>query len=556
MSGSSQPHRPHPYIGGRNAVLRTLAAWQMDWPGAPRVVVLTGSPGTGRTRILEGFLMFGDPEQRARLDPDSLDPATVPPDLPPPTVLSPAGRTTGEILADLADALGLPSAEPDRVFAELAARTEPLALVVPEVDRAGPVAAAEEPVRLVRELLKPLAALPTVRLVAAVPRALATELKREPTPGTALLIDLDEKRWSDPEGLAHQAASHLDAAAASADAVGPAGSAESADLPGATDTTGSPGCTGSTFGTAGAVHPLLGPEAAHRRNLAEAYVARLDAGAQSRLTVRLALNSALAQADWFFAHHGKVQAEPAPDVSEGTPAADPVTALAEALPTDLSAVLDLHATRAGVEPATLRAVLTPLALAEHQGLPAELHGPLASAVAGRDMNTTVAELAALTEPFVERVEGHDGDRTRTLLRLVHPALADTVRAGLQDVGTAQTRTAMALLEEVPEQDWSKADPYVRDHIASHTLAAGLLPQLLTDPGLFTYADPVCLHAAVESVPYDSLGAAARTYLRTAPALIDGDVPPGRRAELLEAAFTADGLTAHATALRQLATQSG
>ncbi|MBU7596070.1 ATP-binding protein [Streptomyces sp. P38-E01] len=542
MTGSSQPHRPHPYIGGRNAVLRTLAAWQMDWPGAPRVVVLTGSPGTGRTRILEGFLMFGDPEQRARLDPDSLDPATVPPDLPPPTVLSPAGRTTGQLLADLAGVLSLPSAEPDRVFAELAARTEPLALVVPEVDRAGPVAAAEEPVRLVRELLKPLAALPTVRLVAAVPRALATELKREPTPGTALLIDLDEKRWSDLEGLVNQAASHLDTAAAAAG--GAAGG-----------TAGGTGATGIAGTMSGAVHPLLGPGATHRRKLAEAYVARLDPGAESRLTVRLALSSALTQADWFLAHRGNVvRAEPAPDASAGTPA-DPVTALAETLPTDLSAVLDLHATRAGVAPATLRAVLTPLALAEHQGLPAELHGPLASAVAGRDMNTTVAELAALTEPFVERVEGHDGDRTRTLLRLVHPALADTVRAGLQDVGTAQTRTAMALLEEVPEQDWSKADPYVRDHIASHTLAAGLLPQLLTDPGLFTYADPVCLHAAVASVPADSLGAAARTYLRTAPALIDGDVPPTRRAELLEAAFTEDGLTEHATALRQLATQN-
>jgi hypothetical protein len=148
-------------------------------------------------------------------------------------------------------------------------------------------------------------------------------------------------------------------------------------------------------------------------------------------------------------------------------------------------------------------------------------------------------------------EQQDGNGRRTLLRLMHPALADEIRAGLPDVRAAQTRMAMALLNAVPGQDWSKADPYVRDHIAGHTLEAGLLPQLLTDPGLFVHADPVALRAAVEAVPLDALGAPARTYLRTAPLLTRAEAPAALRAALLETAFVEDGLPEFADAVHRL-----
>ncbi|XHM63695.1 hypothetical protein ACE6JH_25565 [Streptomyces nigra] len=109
---------------------------------------------------------------------------------------------------------------------------------------------------------------------------------------------------------------------------------------------------------------------------------------------------------------------------------------------------------------------------------------------------------------------------------------------------------MSLLEAVPEQDWGKADPYVRDHIAGHTLEAGLLPQLLTDPGLFVHADPVPLRAAVEAVPLEQLGAPARTYLRTAPLLTRTQAPADLRAAFLETAFVEDGLFEYAEAIRE------
>ncbi|MFE7613218.1 ATP-binding protein [Streptomyces celluloflavus] len=500
-------YAPHPYIGGRTAVLRALAAWRMRWPGAPRVVVLTGSPGSGRSRLITGFLMLCDPEYRERLPLDDLDPATVPPDLPPPAVPSPVGRTAAQVLWTLADHFGLPAVGADDVFTGLGARAEPVTIVVPDVDTAGPVRAAHEPALLVRDVLVPLAATGTVQLLADVPRELAAELAGSLPAGQAQLIDLDDPEWADPEGLVRHAETAL---------------------------------TPST----GAAAPPYTADPAARRALAET-MARRAGG--SRLTVQLAVRSLLAHPAGF---------DPA-DASQ--------------LPGSVGEALDLHAIRLGADPRTLRLMLAPLAFAEGEGLPVELWGALADAVAGRDMSRDLAEGMLLTAPFVQPVETAGADEAadgpgagaagsgtdvaagegRTVLRLTHPWLAEEIRAGLPDARDAQTRIAMALLAAVPGQDWSRADPYLRDHLAAHTLDAGLLPQLLTDPGLFTHADPVALRAAVEAVPYDALGAPARTYLRTAPLLTRIRASAGMRAALLETAFVEDGLTPYAEVLHGL-----
>ncbi|MEU7435886.1 ATP-binding protein [Streptomyces sioyaensis] len=503
-------YAPHPYIGGRTSVLRALAAWRMRWPGAPRVIVLTGSPGSGRSRLLTGFLMLCDPRFRKQLPLDAMDPATVPPDLPAPAVPSPVGRTAAQLLGLLADHFELGAARSEDICTELAAREEPVTIVVPDVDRAGPVRAADEPARVVRDVLKPLAATTTVQLLADVPRGPAAELAAALPSGQVRIIDLDDPEWADPEGLVRHAEAAL--------TLGPP------ELPFCTD-----------------------PSA--RRALAEALAERADG---NRLTLQLAVQSLVMR-------------------PEGVDPADPST-----LPGSIGEALDLHARRLGTDPQTLRLMLAPLAFAEGAGLPAQLWGPLADAVAGRDMSRDLADGMPLAAPFLqpaassERDEANDGktdgatgeatdgaaggdtaDGGRTLLRLLHPVIAEEIRAGLPDVPGAQTRIAMALLDAVPQQDWSRADPYIRDHLAAHTLEAGLLPQLLTDPGLFAHADPVAMRAAIEAVPLDRLGAPARTYLRTAPLLTRSQAPAVLRAAILESAFVEDGLAPYAEALHRL-----
>ncbi|MFF4883150.1 ATP-binding protein [Streptomyces nigra] len=492
MTGTTEDYAPHPHIGGRTAALRALAAWRAAAPGAPRVVVLTGDAGSGRSRLLTGFLMLCEPEYRKRLPLDAMDPSTVPPELPPPAVPSAEGLTAAQVLWLIADHFGLRATGVEGVYAELAALEEPVTVVVPDVDRAGPVRAADEPARLVREVLAPLAATETVRLMAEVPRPLAAELAEGLPPGTAQIIDLDAPEWADPDVLVRFAQAALN----------PEFGAP--ELP---------------FTVDPAVRLALGAAIGRR--------------AGSPLVVQLAVNCVLMAPEGF---------DPADE---------------RFLPTSVGAALDLHARRLGTDSQTLRMLLAPLALAEAEGIPVQLWARLASAVAGHDMSPAIAGGLLLAGPFVQpesQETGSEGvgeaDEGRTLLRLLHPALAEEIRAGLPSVAAAQTQIAMSLLEAVPEQDWGKADPYVRDHIAGHTLEAGLLPQLLTDPGLFVHADPVPLRAAVEAVPLEQLGAPARTYLRTAPLLTRTQVPAELRAAFLETAFVEDGLPEYAEAIRE------
>ena len=146
MAGTTDGYAPHPYIGGRTAVLRALAAWRMEWPGTPRVLVLTGDPGSGRSHLITGFLMLCDPEYRKRLPLADLDPSTVPPDLPAPAVPGAAGLTATQVIWLLADHLGLVADEVSDVFSELACLSDPVTVVVPDVDR-------DEPCRV--DLMRP-----------------------------------------------------------------------------------------------------------------------------------------------------------------------------------------------------------------------------------------------------------------------------------------------------------------------------------------------------------------------------------------------------------------
>lgn len=487
MAGTTDGYAPHPYIGGRTAVLRALAAWRMEWPGTPRVLVLTGGPGSGRSHLITGFLMLCEPGYRKRLPLADLDPSTVPPDLPAPAVPGAAGLTAAQVVRLLADHFGLVADEVSDVFTELGGLAGPVTVVVPDVDRAGPVRAAGEPNRVMREVLKPLAAVETVRLLTELPRRLADEFAAGLPAGTVQVIDLDAPQWADPEGLVRQAEALLN----------PLHGAP--ELPFTTD-------------------------AATRRTVAEAIGRQ---AVTNPLTVELAVRSVLT---------GRGVVAPHDEAY---------------LPSSLGQTLDLHARRVGADPQTLRQLLAPLALAEGDGLPVGLWARLVSALAGRDMSEVFESSGVLVEPFVQSLQP-DRDAAgggRALVQLFHPAIGGEIRAGLPNVRAAQTHIAMALLEAVPEQDWSKADPYVRDYIAGHTLEAGLLPQLLTDPGLFVHADPVPLRAAVEAVPVEELGAPARTYLRTAPLLTRTQASVIRRAALLETAFVEDGLPEYSAAIR-------
>ncbi|MER5438926.1 SUKH-4 family immunity protein [Streptomyces sp. NPDC002790] len=491
-------YEPHPFIGGRASALRALAAWRAAVPEAPRVALLTGSPGCGSSRLLTGFLMLCDPGHRERIDLARLDPWTVPPPLPAPAVPSAAGRTPAQVLWLLADHYGLDVARDAEAYEAFGA-TERV-IVVPDVDEAGPVRAGRGAERMARELLLPLAGLPSVRLLAEVPHAVAAEMASALPAGTAQVIDLDAPEHADLQGLTLQTQIALDpnfGAPRLPFTEDPQLRARLAHDLATRIATGAGAGTGTGMGTGG-----------------------------SRLTAQLAVNAHLL-----------------------APEAPPNPALFPAHPIE---TVDMHARRLGADPAALRAMLTPLALAEGEGLPLPLWAPLASALAARDLSQDIANGMSLAGPFVTTVNDEDATAP-TLITLTHPALGEAIRATLPDVRVAHLCLAMELLERVPDDGWEQADPYVRDGVVGHLLGAGQLPRLLKDPWLLVHTDPVALRFALEEIAADertraALPAPGRTYLRIAPVLTRTQAGPEQRAQILASAFEEDGLAQYARAL--------
>lgn len=84
-------------------------------------------------------------------------------------------------------------------------------------------------------------------------------------------------------------------------------------------------------------------------------------------------------------------------------------------------------------------------------------------------------------------------------RLYHQALAEYLQSAKVDEEPARLRRLFAaLVGEVhrhpdrADRDWSTANPYLTRHLAAHAVDAGLLDDLLEDPGFMLAADPARL----------------------------------------------------------------
>jgi hypothetical protein len=208
-ASTTAAHQPHPHLGGRATALRALSAWRAGADGAPRTVLITGDGGSGRSRLLAGFLMLCEPSHRERIDTAQLDPATLPPaELPAPPVFAATGLTAAQLRWLVADHFA-PGAERAEELPELLAGIgspeQPEPVVVADADRAGVLPGPGEPARVAAEVLLPLALAPGVRLLADVPRADADRLAKELPDRHLLVIDLDQDPWRDEAALLRQA---------------------------------------------------------------------------------------------------------------------------------------------------------------------------------------------------------------------------------------------------------------------------------------------------------------------------------------------------------------
>ncbi|MFC5219827.1 AAA family ATPase [Streptomyces coerulescens] len=186
------------YFVGRRDALTALASWlRQEHDRKARVV--TGAPGTGKSALLGRLLTLADPGTATVRT--SADPTTV----PPPgsvTVAMDAHHTNLEaVTGDLAEALvGRRETSPEFLLQHLSELADPVTILVDALDEAGPVGDGRDAVRIARELLQPLSAMRSVRLIVGTRRPLVDAL------GPAVVVlDLDEEQWADHEDIADYA---------------------------------------------------------------------------------------------------------------------------------------------------------------------------------------------------------------------------------------------------------------------------------------------------------------------------------------------------------------
>src|SRR5258705_139183 len=150
------------YFTGRDRALEELVTWLGCPQNDGRARVVTGSPGTGKSALLAHLVALADMDAPQSTDAHEGVKAFLPPVIPPAGCIDLAIYARGRSVDDIAAMLGAKlqcGARAADVVETLQGRKEPFGLVVDALDE------AVDPFKISRELLRPIAAIPAVKLL-------------------------------------------------------------------------------------------------------------------------------------------------------------------------------------------------------------------------------------------------------------------------------------------------------------------------------------------------------------------------------------------------------
>ena len=187
------------YFMGRAEELTQIVKWlkRPSDTSEQDLLIITGSPGSGKSALLSRVIALSDPALRARVDElAQLPPATVPPEGSIDAVLWCRNKIFDQVVQDLARRLDVNARTVDALLPAITQRTPNITIAIDALDEA----TEGEASRLARDLIRPLAGARGVKiLVATRPHAVrgtargsATNLLEELRSASATTIVLDD----------------------------------------------------------------------------------------------------------------------------------------------------------------------------------------------------------------------------------------------------------------------------------------------------------------------------------------------------------------------------
>lgn len=448
---------------GRSAALRRIADW-LDGPGpAGRLLVVTGSPGVGKSAVLGRIVTSADPAIAAALPPDDRAERAMVGSVD--CAVHVKGKSALEVAAEIARAAGvaLPLAAADLVPAlrdRLAASGRRFNLVVDALDEA---ASPEQARTLITDVLLRLARVGApahARVVVGTRRSDDLGDLLDALGADAEVVDLDDPAYFAESDLADYAQATLQ---------------------------------------------LLGAER-HGNPYAQDTVA-------APVSRRIAM---LANGNFLVA--GLVARARAMRDSEPV---DPDRVMFTATVAD---ALDTYVQ--GLPPAgkaSARLALTALAYAESPGLPVSLWCVAARAIGGEVNEPDLTEFARTSAGnfLVET-----GGTSEPAYRLFHQALNEALLAGREEVGARardQRQLAEGWIAHGRAKGWAAAPDYLLRSLAQHASRVGLIDDLLDDDAYLLHAHLERVMRAAGTAVRDSARARAQLLQRT-PAAAAADAP--------------------------------
>jgi hypothetical protein len=177
------------YFTGRTRILRELVRW-LKTPAFDAVPqVITGDPGVGKSAVLARLVTTADPAYRRQALLEDVDRETLPPEGCIDIAIHAKGKTLGEIVGAIGRAANVATEDADELVSALAGRTEPITIVIDALDE------AIEPEIIAEKVLRPIASLPTTRLLIGARKQSISSL------GIQVEIKHLDKEYHDPEDI-------------------------------------------------------------------------------------------------------------------------------------------------------------------------------------------------------------------------------------------------------------------------------------------------------------------------------------------------------------------